>query len=203
MIKVISFNVRIWTRDLDSASIKYWKHRMEKMKQMLIDYNPDVILFQELMFPVNFYIPKGYKRVGLSIQHPIYIKKNLKYKKHKIKIHLDSSLININNKWIKFINVHSHWNRNILIKNCNQIEKQFFYNMIIGGDFNNSYVDIPLRLSHVELNENTFINFNRPTESYGIIDHFYYHGDLKLIKSEVVKQYGRISDHYPIYCEFV
>jgi endonuclease/exonuclease/phosphatase family metal-dependent hydrolase len=197
----MSFNVRVWTRDRDKKSPYYWKTRMEKMKQMITIVNPDIICFQELSFPANLYVPKEYKRVGLSISHPIYIRKNMSFTKHTFNIHMDSAIV----RGYLIINVHSHWNKKILKRNCKQIEKfaKHRIEVIVCGDFNNKELDINLpSFTHVSFDHNidTFVNFKRPLESHGVIDHFY-SKNVPLSSVKVLYGYGEISDHRPIICE--
>lgn len=204
-MKILSFNVRVWTRDTaPEDGGRYWKNRMKKMKDMIIDLDPDIICFQELMFPATLYVPKGYKRVNVSIQHPIYIKKGMTASNHIFKIHMDAATINGS---YRVISVHSHWNQNILKRNEEQIrELSKGYDKVIAcGDFNNDEQQIGLypHLERVPMIEekDTFVNFNRPTESHGIIDHFYVRG-LENPSACVLYEYGKVSDHYPILLEF-
>ena len=197
----MSFNARIWTRDTSPEDGgRYWKNRMKKMKWMINYLSPDVICFQELMFPANLYVPKDYKRFNISFHHPIYVHKSIPIKNHVFKIHLDAVTIY---DTVRIINVHSHWNQNILEKNCKQIREDFIHSgnsfAIICGDFNNTEDCIKLDWADrvpFENEQDTFINWNRPEESHGIIDHFYVFGFDS--EAEIVTEYGKISDHYPI-----
>jgi len=200
-MKILSFNVRVWTRDTKSEDGgRYWKNRMKKMRDMINDLHPDIICFQELMFPANCYVPKDYKRVNISINHPIYVHKSIPTKNHKFKIHLDA--VTVYNT-VRIIDVHSHWNQDIIKKNCEQIKEDFRHSgnnfCIVCGDFNNTpdtiYLDGFKRIPFEE-EKDTFINWNRPEESHGIIDHFYVFGFDGTAK--VITEYGKISDHYPI-----
>ena len=200
-MKILSFNARVWTRDTKSdEGGRYWKNRMRKMRDMINDLQPDVICFQELMFPANLYIPKNYKRINISFQHPIYVPKNIKTKKHKFRIHMDAVTIN---DIIRIICVHSHWNQKILKRNCEQIEKDFTHSgarfAVACGDFNNSKHAINLdgfKRIPFENETDTFINWNRPQASHGIIDHFFVFGLDG--EARIVTEYGVISDHFPI-----
>lgn len=200
-MKILTFNARIWTRDTTKREEeRYWKNRMKKMREMIEKYNPDIICFQEMMFPATCYIPKEYKRVGLTTQHPIYVKKGLKTSNHSFRIHLDT--VTVNDK-VRIINVHSHWNKKINAETNQLIEKEATKHkrIVACGDFNNYESDISLpSYKHVQLEpegQDTFINFDRPEESHGIIDHFYIKG-LKARSAKIITEYGRISDHYPV-----
>ena len=75
---ILSFNVREWTRDTDESQDTYWKRRMEAMEKMIGDVNPDIICLQEVLPPVGRYIPDEYRTAGVSVSHPIYVRKGLK-----------------------------------------------------------------------------------------------------------------------------
>ena len=52
--------------------------------------------------------------------------------------------------------------------------------------------------------EDTFINFTRPQQSHGAIDHFFLNGSLTPVSYRMVTDtYGcaKLSDHYPIVLE--
>ena len=38
VMRILSFNVREWTRDTDDKAPTYWKTRMEAMERMINDY---------------------------------------------------------------------------------------------------------------------------------------------------------------------
>ena len=212
-MKVLSFNIREIYRDLGKTETN-WKSRMCAMKKMIKDINPDIICFQEMTFPANLYIPVGYKRVGFSINHHIYIWKSFTYKEHKFKIHEESAKITTDkNQTFYIINVHSHWDPKILKKTVEYINT-FKQPYIACGDFNNFIYDISAAGLSETLNlrfeaglpaEDTFINFDRPEESHGEIDHFYSNFVSEFKYSIIKDLYGspcRISDHYPILLEF-
>ena len=88
--------------------------------------------------------------------------------------------------------------------------------IIIGGDFNvgvkkigshkyihepqNKYTEYEIlkeKLNHIDNKEITWVS----KEGSGCIDSFFYSKHLKLIKYEVIDT--KISDHYPIYAEFM
>ena len=202
-MKILTFNARIWTRDTTKREEEtYWKNRMKKMTEMIKKYDPDIICFQEMMFPATCYIPKEYKRVGLTTQHPIYIKKDMNYSNHCFRVHLDTATINED---LRIVNVHSHWDKSVNEETNKKIEKEAakYKKVIACGDFNNSESDIKLpSYTHIPLEpegQDTFINYTKPEESHGIIDHFYVKGlPTKNVKGMIIMEYGRISDHYPV-----
>ena len=65
-LRILSFNIREWTRDLDAKGEYYWRDRMEAMTKMLEDMDPDVICLQEVLPPAGRYVPEGYRRVGIG-----------------------------------------------------------------------------------------------------------------------------------------
>ena len=196
-MKVLSLNVRVWTRDIKCGP-NNWITRMKKIKWLINYLNPDVLCFQELSFPANLFIPKEYKRVNISFSHPIYVKKEIPIKKHKFRIFFDSVIIY---NTIKIVNVHSHWKYKIHYKVIEQINKETNNSTftVVCGDFNNekgSNMLYWVKRVPFEKEVDTFINWNRPDESHGIIDHFYTNGFNGT--AEVITDYGIMSDHYPI-----
>lgn len=88
--------------------------------------------------------------------------------------------------------------------------------IIIGGDFNvgisrigdhlysyspkETYEEFEIlksKFNHIDNKEDTWFSNN----SSGCIDTFFYSRNLKLLKQETIKT--DVSDHYPIYCEFL
>lgn len=144
-MRVMSFNVGIWTRNRSKQDPFYWKDRANKMQIFFkLIYNPDVICFQELWYPHNTYIPKYFKKVfGTGWEHPIYVLNN--YKVRKSWFHIFWSAAHIKSESEKefiVINMHGHWNNKIFTRICKQIRK-FVYKhsydkIIICGDFNNT-----------------------------------------------------------------
>lgn len=199
-MKLVSFNVRVWTRDTKKNKKGYWRDRMKDIKWLINYINPDILCFQELSFPANLYIPKEYKRVNISFSHPIYVKKGIPTKNHKFRIHFDAVTIY---DLIRIINVHSHWNRKILDRNIKQIEDDIKQSgkifCVACGDFNNTRQDINFELLErvpFEHERDTFINWSRPEESHGIIDHFYTRNFE--CHAEILDEYRVMSDHFPI-----
>lgn len=195
--------MRQWTRDTDKSSPYYWRTRMEAMRRMLITLNPDVICFQEFLAPVGKYVPDCYKRVGLSVSHPIYIRKGMTAKKHKFSVFWEACTIDS----IRIFNVHTRWERNILDCTVKDLNGMLTGRDIACGDFNNPLYTIKasgLKMySAKEIlkvpEEDTFQNFAHP-ESYGAIDHFFVNNVEPWRYEMVTCGYGvaRMSDHWPI-----
>ena len=65
--------------------------------------DPDVICLQEVLPPAGRYVPEGYKRVGVGVSHPIYVRDSMKASKHSFAIFWEAC----NVEGIRIINVHS------------------------------------------------------------------------------------------------
>ena len=203
-LSILSFNIREWTRDRDKSSDTYWKKRMEAMERMINDIDPDIICLQEVLPPAGRYIPDNYKRVGLSVSHPIYVKKTLKASKHRFSIFWEACTVN----GIRIINVHSRWEKNIVERTVSQVNGQLTGVDVACGDWNtflNNINDAGLNMQSARTildipEEDTFTNFSRPEQSHGAIDHFFVNGVTPLSYNMITEGYGvpRISDHYPI-----
>lgn len=201
---ILSFNVREWTRDTDESKDTYWKRRMEAMEKMIGDVDPDVICLQEVLPPVGRYIPEGYKSAGLSVSHPIYIRKTMKSSGHRFSIFWESCSVS----GIKIINVHSRWEAKIVTRTVEQVNGQLTGKDVACGDWNTFLKNINeagLKMESARVilgipEEDTFANFSRPAESHGAIDHFFVNGLTPLSYAMITDGYGvpKISDHYPI-----
>lgn len=218
-MKVLSFNVGIWTRNL-SKNDYYWVDRAKAMRNMINDVKPDVICTQELIFPMTTYIPKPYKKAGTGISHHIYINTDtVKVKSHKFLYNIDYAYIEYKGHNKCIINVHSHWDVDKITKNVEQIneiaEKAFndgYGDIVCCGDFNNSidmleHLSVKINLINVRqyLDLDVIDTFNHfYKESHAEID-FVYVSDANKIKSfKVVEaadtKYGvdKMSDHLPL-----
>ena len=208
MIVILSFNVRTWTRDTDRGSEVFWRTRMEAMERMIEDVNPDVICFQEMLFPATRYVPDGYKRVsGLNVSHPIFVRKGLKVSEHSLSIYWEACTV----EGIRIINVHSRWDKDVMTRVVGQVNAQLTGRDLACGDWNVSLK--PLKDAGLKMvsareilnipEEDTFANFKRPTQSHGAIDHFFVNG-VEPVSYRMIKDgYGcsKMSDHYPILLE--
>lgn len=193
-MKIISLNARIWTRDRDKSSPYYWKTRMKAMKEMINAVEPDVICFQEMIFPATTYIPKTYKKVGLSFHHHIYVKKGITTRNHIFKKRTEKVKCFLENKWWTIINVHSSWIPEIHKKTMHIVDKWIKESneaTIACGDFNNQ-ID----------SNSTPITFEKyDGSSKGHIDYFITSLSSNKYKEFIITaKFGakRISDHYPI-----
>ncbi len=158
-MKILSLNVRVWTRDLKKSNPIYWRKRLEGMVTLIINKAPDVICLQEAFFPFTRIFLKAlkkkhyqYYRVGFSFSNPILVKSWVKPYAHKswFTIHLHgvtfSKVLHQNQAGascqdtFEIINVHSHWNKRVISKNLRQISRRKKNNIpiIACGDFNNT-----------------------------------------------------------------
>lgn len=206
-MKILTLNARNWGRDKDKSSPYYWKTRMKAMKRMLQDIDPDIICFQEMVFPATLYIPRCYRKVRPSFFHPIYIKKGLKTRDHSFKRYLEKVEVFAYQDWWLVINVHSSWEQSVHNKVMEQVQiwmnkaRAWYSNCIACGDFNNPPVPSEelMLIETTPPGRETFCNFD--TGKGARIDYFLsaqIQGDERAFV--ITNGYGaeRISDHYPV-----
>ena len=202
-MRIMSFNVREWTRDRDKTSPCYWRVRLDSICRCVRDTDPDIICLQECWPRMARAIRRlGYK--GHGFHHLILTRRTMRTKGHRWRIFFD--WLEVDNT--RIVNVHSRWERKVAEKVIPQIARLCAGRKAVAcGDFNvtlKTIEDIGLGLTHVRsflkyAPLDTFQNFTKP-QSHGEIDHFF----VNLIKPEtfrIVKDnYGcrRISDLYPI-----
>lgn len=204
-LRILSFNVRTWTRDLDSDSEVYWRKRMAAMERMIEDVDPDVLCFQEMLFPATRYVPRGYRRVSaLNISHPIFVRKGLGVSDHSLAMRWEACTV----EGVRIINVHSSWDKEVTERTVEQVNAQLTGCTVACGDWNVRLAalqsaGLQLQSARVLLGlpeEDTFANFTRPQESHGPIDHFFLCGLTPLRYRLITDSYGsaKMSDHYPL-----
>ena len=202
-LRVLSFNIREWTRDRDEFGEYYWLKRMEAMRRMMEDVDPDVICLQEVLPPAGSYVPDGYHRVGIGVSHPIYVRDGLKASRHTFAIFWEACTVS----GIRIVNVHSRWEREIVERTVRQVNGQLTGRDIACGDWNTGLRSIEsagLRMQSARTllgapETDTFANFTK-SESHGAIDHFFVNGITPVSYRMLTDGYGvsRISDHWPI-----
>lgn len=136
-MKLVSFNVRVWTRDTNRFSPYYWKRRMKMIREFLLREDPDVICLQELSFPASLYIPWKYRRLGISASHHTYVRRGIGGHALWFSIHHNGAVVN----GVRIINVHGTW------KSCMQkvwmtLKRRISGKTIIVGDFNQTRSDV-------------------------------------------------------------
>ena len=212
-MKIMTFNVRIWTRDTDSSSNRFWKTRMQKMKDLILRENPDIICFQEMMFPATNYIPSGYKRVGISAHHSMFINKKsgITAKNHCFSIFYEYADIKGQGMEFRLVNVHPRWEEDLSTKTLSKVQDLVkARKCVVCGDFNVFIEDVrrngltrgySVREYLGIEKKDTFENYNRPTESHGEIDHFIV-GGMQMPKTYTLIEDYSMSDHRPLFIEF-
>lgn len=203
-LRVLTLNMRQWTRDTDSSLPTFWRTRMEAMERMIEDVDPDVICFQEFLAPVGQYVPDRYKRVGITVSHPIYVHKGLRTSGHSVGIWWDACTV----AGVQVFCIHSHWDKEKLQKTVDQVNARLTGRDIACGDWNNglkAIVNSGLKMQSVRTilsvpETDTFANFSRPEKSHGAIDHFFVTGLQPLSYRMLTDCYGcdKISDHFPL-----
>ena len=207
-LRILSFNVRTWTRDRDADSDVFWRTRMAAMERMIEDLDPDVLCFQEMLFPATRYVPDGYRRVGaVNISHPIFVRKGLRVRDTELAMRWQACTV----EGVRIINVHSSWDREITQRTVEQVNAQLTGRDVACGDWNVGLASLQnagLQMESVRVmlglpEEDTFANFKRPAESHGPIDHFFVRGLAPLSYRLVTESYGcsKMSDHYPMLLE--
>lgn len=208
-MKIMTFNVGIWTRNAKKSDPNYWKPRMAAMQRMLLITNPDVICFQELWWPATLYIPKCYKKVrGTGLEHPIYVRKGIEAKGE---FHFRWSRATLKNAII--YNIHSHWDREKIEKDCREIREDylksaFYPPSVICGDWNNEWEVVESLLPEcrnirewMELPKvNTYQHFKDPTRAaeldFFAVPGFAFVKDYQVVTRKFMDR--RVSDHYPV-----
>ena len=202
-MRILSFNIREWTRDRDEEGEYYWRRRMEAMTRMIEDVDPDVICLQEVLPPAARYVPEGYKRVGVGVSHPIFVRDTMVASRHSFAIFWEACTV----EGIRVVNVHSRWEKEIVERTVRQVGGQLTGRDVACGDWNTGLRSIEaaglkMQSARVLLGEaetDTFANFTK-AQSHGAIDHFFVNGVTPVAYRMVTEGYGvsRISDHWPI-----
>ncbi len=205
-LRILSFNIREWTRDRDESGEHYWRNRMEAMRRMIEDVDPDVICLQEVLPPAGGYVPDGYRRVGVGVSHPIYVRESMKASKHSFAIFWEACTV----AGIRIVNVHSRWEKEVVERTVRQVNGQLTGRDVACGDWNTGLRSIEsaglqMQSARTMLGEpetDTFANFTK-AQSHGAIDHFFVNGVTPVAYRMVTDGYGvsRISDHWPIVLE--
>lgn len=208
-MKIMSFNVREWTRDKDKSSPYYWETRLDSICRCIREENPDILCLQECWPRFVKAIKKiGYKSVGFSFHHLILIKKRRSACNHHYRIFYDWCEVGDT----RIINVHSRWEDKIINHVIKKVSKLAAGRKAIAcGDFNTTYVrlcELGFGMIHARSElwldrEDTFENFKHK-DCHGEIDHFFVNC-IKPKSFKVIKEnYGceRMSDHYPICLTF-
>lgn len=204
-MKLLSCNVRIWTRDINPKSEHYWPKRMKNLAALIEKEKPDILCLQELWWPASRYIPKNYKRIGISLSHHIYVRQ---YTHHPIFEPL-KRIWRLRWRMVVFrvwgyydcaiASVHLHWDKQILERNIKAMTKHILQpeTYMLVGDWNNTAEKISLRGEVSLPDEPTFRNFDTGDEYK--IDLAFEWGLLN-VHGKIGPDIG--SDHKPIIITF-
>ena len=210
-MKILTLNVRQWSRDLKCKAPTHWKKRAVKIAELIRRENPDIILFQELTFPMTLFIPREYKRATLfSISHHIYCRREYRVWNREWHLHWCKARITYcpadTAKEIVAVNVfsvHSHWDRKIYTQVAEQLideyKKHRPFVTIAGGDWNVDPDTMERRLRPLAIcrtHEDTFQNWTK-FESHGELDYFAYRN----CKPQCWLLDDFVSDHKPVILE--
>lgn len=173
---------------------------MKKIKSFIQSENPDILCLQELSFPASLYIPNGYKRIGISISHHIYVKKNIS--DHSLGWHIFYNSACIDD--IIVTNVHGTWKK-YMNNVFNNLRHYRVNGSIIVGDFNKEESEVEENLGitvrdqlGIELKD-TFSHYSKE-QSY-TPDHALMFG-IKPKAYNVINDNYEMSDHLPIIIEW-
>ncbi len=165
---------------------------MERVRSFILEQDPDVLCLQELSFPANLWIPKGYRRVGLSISHHIYVRKGIKSRPLWFAVHHNAAKIG----GIRIINVHGTW-RKCMDRAWRQIKGRMKEPCLVVGDFNQTYISVADNLKVPMPKRGCYTFKNYTTGAQGDIDHCVTKG-LAGVDCSVYDDGFAMSDHLPL-----
>ena len=211
MTKILSLNIRIWTRDTKRQSEHWWVERYRKIHEYIKEQNPDVICLQEVWWPAKYVLKLGklgYKKTGWGFSHPIYVRKSAKVSKRAVSVFSTGAIVDE----VQYFSVHCRWEEKLFQKAMRWILDRWLAlphnRCIAAGDFNRS--DIISISSAVVLDsvrqelglkaKDTFANYKRPKQSHGEIDHFFV--DIQIEPQSYEVGPSDLSDHRPIIMAF-
>ena len=210
-MKVISLNIRIWTRDTKRQSEHWWVARYRAIHDYIKEQNPDVICLQEVWWPAKYVLrlgKLGYKKTGWGFSHPIYVRRGAKVSKRAVSIFSTMAIVDE----VQYFSVHCRWEEKLFEKAMKWIWDRWMAlphsRCIAAGDFNrSSTLDIQRELMLTSAREtldiepmDTFANYKRPTTSHGELDHFFRGFWIDPKTYEVGP--SDLSDHRPIVMTF-
>ena len=144
-MKILSYNIRSWYRDLNPFSSRHWRKRAVSIRHLIEREAPDVLLLQEALWPMTRKcIPSGYVKATRGISHHIFIRKGIaEIERTKWTFHTAQALLRFHDAHrAHFVCVHSHWKPSIQKRVFHRLCRLFFtkyveiYPTYIGGDWN-------------------------------------------------------------------
>ena len=209
MTKILSLNIRVWTRDTKRQSEHWWVARYRAIHDYIKEQNPDVICLQEVWWPAKYVLrlgKLGYKKTGWGFSHPIFVRKSAKVSRRAVSIFSTMAIVDE----VQYFSVHCRWEEKLFQRAMEWVRRKLylyrFMPCIACGDFNrtnrDSIHEALTWLSSVRDGRfpvDTFQNYKHP-ESCGEIDHFFANGCV-VVYSYFVGQ-TNLSDHRPIVLTF-
>ncbi len=203
-MKIISLNIRVWTRDRKRSSEHWWVSRYRGIHDYIKAEKPDVICLQEVWWPAKYVLKLGklgYKKTGWGFSHPVYVRKSTKVTEHKVGIFATMAIVD----GVQYFSVHAHWKEKLFNRAMKWIAMQRKgVKCVCAGDFNTSdtqklFINLFMTSARKSLNApsaDTFANYTRPKESHGEIDHILRTYSVKLWTYKVGP--SDLSDHRSI-----
>lgn len=214
--RILSLNIRMWTRDCKKSGGHYWKNRYKAIRTYIRNEDPAIICLQEVWFPAGLVLQLGklgYKKTGFGFTHPIYVRKHFEVKKCRTSYYVTAAVVN----YIHVFSVHAHWDSSRFAKAMAWIRRKVEQSsslamgkVVCAGDFNTSNIAkigeaLEMSSAREKLGlpaEDTFENYKRPTQSHGEIDHFFYSAGIVPQDYHVYGGIEDFSDHRPIIMTF-
>jgi len=207
MTKVLSLNIRVWTRDIRKSGEHWWVRRYRRIRSYIGMENPDIICLQEAWWPAKYVLrlgKLGYKKTGWGFSHPIYARKGAVVIDRETSIFATAATVD----GIQYFSVHAHWKAKPFQRAVRWIAERRGLKCVCAGDFNTSGVEklrdnLYLRSAREWLNipsVDTFANYGRPGESHGEIDHIL--TALPIRPTDYKVGPYAFSDHRPVILEF-
>lgn len=204
-MKVISYNIRSWYRDI-KAGPRNWRLRAADIKALLTKEQPDVILLQEALPPMTAKcIPEGYtKASGCSISHHIFIRNGFaEIEGKEWHIHWTMARLRLHDatRW-DVVSVHGHWDEGKtarLADDLNALIKSNAWGILIGGDWNNIPADMRRLLWPGYLLYSAGTTFkNWETGKRAVLDYFAMDMPTQAEATLVPNCSWQDSDHLPV-----
>ena len=220
--RIISLNVRLWTKENNPFKPHFWLWRTFKQAGLFRRENPDIICLQEVEKPVGRFLLGlwNYKGFAIDTRIPIFVKKSFLKQFTTYRCVSVCGNADTNGHGIATLSLYRTYEKPLHIQNCHyswqteevkdEMEFGFCENTIFCGDMNtdiNRFID-NLK-EYADLNDSnfviypktpegpTYISYGEPLKYRGDIDQFGYVG-FNPPKAEVVVLPDRVSDHFPI-----
>ena len=215
-MKILSYNVREWSRDLNPFSHNFWVWRYRRIRRFIQLTQPDVILFQELSFPASLFIPRPYRKVPCKrTSHPVYLNTD-KLRMRSAKVVAQTShylyllLVDAIGRTTHIVNVHGTWIANEAVAMLHHIDELIEPKWIqprlcvIAGDFNITPGDVK-RLCNARIYNTCLVKhptYTVPANGAEVIlDHAYTNVGETVCWPAYIGWEIR-SDHVPVFIQY-